>query len=379
MAQIINYWEYPTTDTGSHSYTHEDYGLLEADFGNYNFNNMQNTYATGATRELLFHCGVAVNMDYGPDGSGSNSSYAEYAMKYHFDFDLGLSLEYKNSYSQSQWEELLRSELDNGRPMYYAGEDTQFGHAFNLDGYQGTNHFHFNWGWSPDWYNGYYYLSNLNPGGYNFNTNQQAIIGIQPPEIPLPPNNLSASIMGNDVLLIWETPALERELTGFNVYRNEEEIYYAEGSSNTSYFDFALEDGDYTYYVTSVYDQIESEPSEEVQVHLGTAVNEELVSDNIFLDQNFPNPFSSKTTISFSLTAKDAQNAKLEIYNIKGQTVKKIPAFENSSTQLGAGSVEGSITWNGTDKNNNRVPAGIYFYKLKGGRYTSTKKMILMK
>jgi len=51
--------------------------------------------------------------------------------------------------------------------------------AFNLDGYQGTNYFHFNWGWSGS-YNGYFYLNNLNPGGDNFTNGQGAIINLYP-------------------------------------------------------------------------------------------------------------------------------------------------------------------------------------------------------
>jgi len=38
-----------------------------------------------------------------------------------------------------------------------------------------------------------------------------------------------------------------------------------------------------------------------------------------------------------------------------------------------------TYTWSGTDDNENSVASGVYFYKMKAGRYTSTKKMILMK
>jgi len=37
------------------------------------------------------------------------------------------------------------------------------------------------------------------------------------------------------------------------------------------------------------------------------------------------------------------------------------------------------LTWNGTDENNQSVGSGIYFYKMKAGSYSATKKMILMK
>ncbi|MFA4851669.1 MAG: CUB domain-containing protein, partial [Bacteroidales bacterium] len=77
---------------------------------------------------------------------------------------------------------LIRTELDNKRPVLYSGFDPSppySGHAFVCDGYQGTNYFHFNWGWSG-YYNGYFYLSSLNPGGNDLSSGQEAVIGIYP-------------------------------------------------------------------------------------------------------------------------------------------------------------------------------------------------------
>ena len=92
-----------------------------------------------------------------------------------------------------------------------------------------------------------------------------------------------------------------------------------------------------------------------------------------FLDfqlSNYPNPFNPETTISFSLTAKDAKNAKLEIYNLKGQKIKQYSIFNNQS----------SIIWDGTDTNNQPVGSGIYFYKLRIDENSKAiNKMILLK
>jgi hypothetical protein len=92
---------------------------------------------------------------------------------------------------------------------------------------------------------------------------------------------------------------------------------------------------------------------------------------------NYPNPFNPSTTISFSLTAKDAKSAKLEIYNIKGQKVKSF----NSAQFVILSGVEGqsSIQWNGTDEYGKPVPSGIYFYKLRAGNFQKVRKMILLK
>lgn len=92
---------------------------------------------------------------------------------------------------------------------------------------------------------------------------------------------------------------------------------------------------------------------------------DEIEISNISLNQNYPNPFNPITTISFQL--KESGVVNLSIYNIKGQIVKTLV-----NNQLSAG--EYTIIWNG--ENNS---SGIYFYKMKQGIYTSTKKMILMK
>ena len=94
----------------------------------------------------------------------------------------------------------------------------------------------------------------------------------------------------------------------------------------------------------------------------------------IELYQNYPNPFNPKTTISFNLTA---EKAEIDIYNIKGQKIKTFPINHLTNQPVN------QIVWNGTDENGNTVPSGVYFYKLisdgNSGRYTSTRKMILLK
>ena len=78
----------------------------------------------------------------------------------------------------------------------------------------------------------------------------------------------------------------------------------------------------------------------------------------------------NSTSISFSLT-KNSQNSKIEIYNTKGQLVKR---FEGINTDNGTG----TVVWNGKDKNDNEVSAGIYFYKLISDKKTDVKKLLKM-
>ncbi|MBP7310502.1 MAG: T9SS type A sorting domain-containing protein [Candidatus Cloacimonetes bacterium] len=89
-----------------------------------------------------------------------------------------------------------------------------------------------------------------------------------------------------------------------------------------------------------------------------------------FLRQNSPNPFSGTTHIGYTL--KQAAQVKIEIYNQKGQIVNTLV---NESKAAG----EYNSTWNGLDANNSPVASGIYFYKLSCGKFSSTKKMILLR
>ena len=182
MGQVMKYHNHPEQGTGSHSYYCSPYGTQTANFGatTYNWSSMPNSvyYNNTAVATLLFHCGVSVDMDYGPNGSGAWTSATRTALINYFSYSSSAQYKQKSSYSTSGWESLLRTELEASRPMIYRGQGTG-GHAFVCDGYQGTNFFHFNWGWSG-YYNGYFYVSNLNPGGANFSNLQAAVIGIQP-------------------------------------------------------------------------------------------------------------------------------------------------------------------------------------------------------
>jgi len=98
----------------------------------------------------------------------------------------------------------------------------------------------------------------------------------------------------------------------------------------------------------------------------GTDVGEEEIQEAMLLSC-FPNPFNPTTTISFNLTA---ENAEIEIFNIKGQKIKQYSIFNNQS----------SIIWDGTDENNQPVSSGIYFYKLEvDNQEIATKKCLLLK
>lgn len=187
MGQVCNYFRFPRTGTGSYSYQCPPYGELSADFGssNYDWDEMpvnvsKNSFATA---QILYHLGVSCDLVYGPNGSGMYNHKAAYALRTYFKYSPETRYVYRDS-TNLNWDSLLISHLDRKIPMYYAGWSVPNvnGHAFVCDGYQDSNYFHFNWGWSGS-YDGYFYTDNLSPGGSNFNLAQEVIINCFPDTI----------------------------------------------------------------------------------------------------------------------------------------------------------------------------------------------------
>ncbi len=107
------------------------------------------------------------------------TSKVVYALKYHFNYAANSKYIEKEDYTDTEWIDILKDELNAGRPMVYRGEGTG-NHAWVCDGYDSYNRFWMNWGWEGvdnQWYN----LNDLTPGNENFTYEQAAIIKIQPP------------------------------------------------------------------------------------------------------------------------------------------------------------------------------------------------------
>jgi hypothetical protein len=87
------------------------------------------------------------------------------------------------------------------------------------------------------------------------------------------------------------------------------------------------------------------------------------------LAQNYPNPFNPQTTIALDLPV--AADYSVAIYNIAGQLIRTYSGYSEAGTV--------KLVWDGRDAFGSQVASGIYFYKAIADKYTSTKKMILMK
>lgn len=212
MAQVMRYWSHPQRGTGSHTYTPEYYngsslfGTQSVDFSSteYDWDNMPDRLSsTSTTTEkeavatLMYHCGVAVDMQYGTSqqgGSGAfvqNIPYLSYSqtlngMVNFFGYSSNATALQRKKYEDQEWLNIVRVELRAHRPVIYSGGDPEGGHCFVCDGFGGLGFFHFNWGWSGVG-DGDFTLNNLVPGSggvgggnYSFNDDQEIIIGLQP-------------------------------------------------------------------------------------------------------------------------------------------------------------------------------------------------------
>ena len=219
MAQLMKYWEWPTTGTGEHSYNAMGYGEQYANFGatTYDWDNMVELYTSSATQEqkeavatLMYHCGVSVNMMYEPDGSGAFSVDVPIAINTYFSYSDQATHITKSNYSYNDWIALLKSNIDQHIPLYYSGQSTEGGHAFICDGYDSDDLFYFNWGWGGS-ANGYFLIDGEH---FDYSGSQAIVYDFIPNYVyaamPKAPEHLSVSI-DNDVSrighLTWSNPS----------------------------------------------------------------------------------------------------------------------------------------------------------------------------
>ena len=205
-AQIMKYWNHPVRGRGSHSYGCGSFGTLSADFDTvYPWSSMPNAlgYASSngqinAVALLMYHVGVAVEMNYGVNASGAQilESYgasSEQALKSYFRYNPMLHGLLHDAYAEREWDSIMLVEMSHRRPVLYTGFGSDAGHAFVIDGCNtnhatnGNRYFHVNWGWGGA-YDGYFTFDALCPTGggtgssssNSYNSNCQALIGIQP-------------------------------------------------------------------------------------------------------------------------------------------------------------------------------------------------------
>jgi len=96
----------------------------------------------------------------------------------------------------------------------------------------------------------------------------------------------------------------------------------------------------------------------------------EKVPAKVKLYQNYPNPFNPITHIRYELSS--SHKVSIYIYNMIGQ---KIKTFQSKNQNPGYH----TVVWDGTNDTGQKVGSGIYYYRMSAGKYSSTKKMLLLK
>ncbi len=214
-AMVMYHWCYPIKGTGSHSYTWEKCTLydrrgdcrqstaisLSADFENtyYDWENMLPAYMNKSTTTaqktavatLMYHAGVACEMEYSSQGSGSCTDWIGAALINYFGYTAEKFITQSSRYSTAmtsefsvsinEIEEYFNADLEEGLPIIMGGQDKSGdgGHEFVCDGRDENGNFHINWGWEGDG-NGFFSLNALQVDDFNFSSGIDAIIGLRP-------------------------------------------------------------------------------------------------------------------------------------------------------------------------------------------------------
>lgn len=196
LSQIMNYHKHPSHGKGTFSYVfHPDDGTayqLTANFEEtfYDWDNMLDNYSKNyndaqrdAVATLMSHVGISVQMAYNPSGSGAYSVEAANALRNYFCYNDNVRLYRREFYSAELWMQMLFTELNYKRPVYYTGVDPNGGgHAFVIDGYNEEGLVHVNWGWGGK-SDGYYEIALLNPSGNKFTDGQEMVSNICLPDV----------------------------------------------------------------------------------------------------------------------------------------------------------------------------------------------------
>ena len=286
MGQVMKFWEWLNTGTGSYSYNPAGYAQQSANFGatEYHFELMPNVLDSTSTEEeyfeiaqLLHHLGISVDMQYGGNGSGAYSEVVPDALRNYFRYNCD---EHETNwgggwwgggYPNEQWAQMLKDGgLDELIPLYYSGQDDSGngGHAFVCDGYDENDYFHFNWGWSGR-DNAWCPIGALNTTKYAFNTFNGFTGHIVPNNneyYSRPDSVLNMATIENanfnGVRLSWTNPTTDlngnnlTDITSVTVRRNFEviaELTDAQVGANMEIDDNGLAPGLYEYaiYVTN--------------------------------------------------------------------------------------------------------------------------------
>jgi len=197
--------------------------------------------------------------------------------------------------------------------------------------------------------------------------------------------SFAGSISADDgVVLEWSVASQTNNL-GWEIYRSLDNFIFervgdlvpGDGTTDEfksySFFDQDLPATDMLYYYLRQVDLDGTATRSSTVEMLLTPTNiaQQILPTANFLRQNFPNPFNPETTLSFDL--KDDSVVTLKIYDMTGQVVRTLV----NGQSFVAGAYQ--ILWDAKNNNGQKVSSGVYLYQLKTGKFTSLKKMTLVR
>lgn len=205
--------------------------------------------------------------------------------------------------------------------------------------------------------------------------------------LPVELSSFTATVNNSYYISIqWITESQTNHM-GFNVFRSGINNLSTASLLNASLISTGISAGTQTTYTFNYQDEAmgstyylwlesialngESEIFGPLVATVGSNPNTPPVTPGITcLYNTIPNPFHHATTFHYAL--KDAQNVRIEIYNVKGQVIRSFSSYNKAAGEY-------FETWDGTDANGKDVASGIYFYRMISKDYTNMKKMMLMK
>jgi hypothetical protein len=173
--------------------------------------------------------------------------------------------------------------------------------------------------------------------------------------------------------LTWD-PSPAEDFHYFRVYRSSDPDFVpspaciVHSTTDTEWSDPDF-DGWNVYYKITALDYVENE-SAPASAGTVTDADPPVLPRSFALRQNVPNPFNPTTRIRFDLP--EAAGVRLVIYDVSGRKIREL-----ASGAMAAGARE--VTWDGRDAAGRAAASGIYFYRLDAGRFTQTRKMILLR
>ena len=211
MSEVMYYYRYPAHGTESFEYN-DSSGcgqIVSSDFSShwYDWDHMLPDYGyegskkftdveSSAVGQLLYDCGVSVEMCYDQSSSSASVIRQPIALTQYFGYDEGMQMYYRNFFTQVEWDSLLFNELNEGRPILVGGWRQGNAHSYVCDGYDDYGFFHLRFGNPEELGNGYYYFtwstpdiapwSDANSIESGFNLLQSVLVGVRPKSPSLP-------------------------------------------------------------------------------------------------------------------------------------------------------------------------------------------------